>query len=121
VNRRIYRFIINGIIATVIHTLVVYILNQRYGVEAGIANVLAFLTATAISYISNTTWTFETVHSRQMLFRYMIVTSAGCLVTWILATICAALGFAWWVAIVCVVMTIPALTWTAHKRWTYAS
>ncbi len=47
--------------------------------------------------------------------------SAGCFVTWVLATICATLGFAWWVAIVFVVMTIPALTWTAHKRWTYAS
>jgi hypothetical protein len=56
-----------------------------------------------------------------MLLRYMVVTSVGCFVTWVLATICAALGFAWWVAIVFVVMTIPALTWTAHKRWTYAS
>lgn len=120
-NRRIYRFIVNGIIATTVHALIVYILNQRYGLEAGIANVLAFLTATGISYISNTTWTFETVHSRQMLFRYVVVTSAGCFVTWVLATICATLGFAWWVAIVFVVMTIPALTWTAHKRWTYAS
>jgi len=120
VNRRVYRFIISGIIATSVHALVVYILNQRYVVEAGVANVLAFLTATGISYISNTTWTFETVHSRQMLFRYMVVTGSGCFVTWVVATICAALGFAWWVAIVFIVMTIPALTWTAHKHWTYA-
>lgn len=119
-NCRIHRFIINGLIATSVHTIVVYMLSQRYGFEAGIANVLAFLTATAISYISNTKWTFETVYSRQMLFRYLVVTGTGCLITWLLATICAGLGFAWWVAIVFVVITIPALTWKAHRDWTYA-
>lgn len=113
------RFICNGAATTCIHTLVVYLLIQFYVLDVGLANALAFLTATSFSYVVNTQWTFGAEHSRQLMFRYVAVTCMGSFLAYLLASFCAAIDLPWWCGVGLVVAVTPALTWRAHKSWTY--
>lgn len=117
---RAVRFICNGVMATCVHTLVVYLLIQFYAVNVGFANALAFLIATSISYVANTNWTFESKHSSQIMFRYVVVTCTGSFLAYMLASFCDAIGLPWWCGVVLIVAITPMLTWKAHKSWTYA-
>jgi putative flippase GtrA len=106
--------------STCIHTLVVYLFIQFYALHIGLANGFAFLTATGFSYLVNTKWTFGAEHSRQIMFRYVVVTCMGSVLAYFLASFCEAMGLPWWYGVGLIVAVTPALTWQAHKSWTYA-
>lgn len=117
---RILRFICNGMVATAVHAAIVFILTQHYAIGVGIANAIAFLIATAVSYVSNTLWTFESRHTARIMFRYVAVTCVGSVASYLLASLCAALGMPWWGGVALIVMVMPVFTWKAHRLWTYA-
>lgn len=106
--------------ATCIHTLVVYLVIQFDVINIGFANGLAFLIATSFSYVVNTNWTFGAKHSRQIMFRYVVVTCMGSVLAYLLASFCEAIGLPWWCGVGLIVAVTPVLTWQAHKSWTYA-
>jgi putative flippase GtrA len=116
----VLRFVCNGVMSTCIHTLVVYLFIQFYALHIGLANGFAFLTATGFSYLVNTKWTFGAEHSRQIMFRYVVVTCMGSVLAYFLASFCEAMGLPWWYGVGLIVAVTPALTWQAHKSWTYA-
>jgi putative flippase GtrA len=115
----VLRFIGNGVVTTCIHTLVVYLLIQVYVLDVGLANVLAFLTATSFSYVVNTKWTFGAEHSRQLVLRYVAVTCMGSFLAYLLASFCEAIYLPWWCGVGLIVAVTPVFTWQAHKSWTY--
>lgn len=114
------RFIVNGCLATGVHTLIVFYLAQIHGVDLGIANAMAFMTATGVSYIANTVWTFEARHTNSIFLRYLIVACIGSFFSYIIASLCAELGLKWWMSVAVIVATVPVFTWLAHNKWTYA-
>lgn len=114
------RFIVNGCLATCVHAIVVFYMVQIRSTDQGIANAIAFLLATAVSYVANTFWTFETRHSGSILLRYLIVACMGSFFSYIIASFCAGLGLKWWMSVVLIVTIVPVFTWLAHSKWTYA-
>ncbi len=120
IDARIVRFILSGILATGTHSLSAYVLIIRLGWQPGPANACAFALATVVSYLGNTHWTFRAQHSKQLLFRFSVVVVGGCMVSWLIASTVASFGFAWWIGVAAIVMIVPAITWVAHKKWTYA-
>lgn len=114
------RFIVNGCIATCVHTLVVFYMVQICHGDQGLANAIAFLTATGVSYIANTLWTFETRHSSGIFLRYLIVACIGSFFSYLIASLCAKMGLMWWMSVVLIVAIVPVFTWLAHNKWTYA-
>lgn len=115
----VIRFICNGLVATGIHTLVVYLCIKYYYLDIGLVNVLAFLTATAYSYLANTRWTFNASCSFRVAYRYLIVTGMMSIVTYLLARACEAAGLSWGYGVALIVMITPILSWKLHKNWTY--
>lgn len=117
---KVVRFVINGFLATCVHTLVVFYLVQIRNVDQGSANAVAFLTATSVSYVGHTFWTFEAVHSGSKLLRFIVVACMGSFFSYIIASFCAGLGLEWWMSVVLIVAIVPVFTWLAHNKWTYA-
>ncbi len=115
----VLRFICNGVVTTCIHTLIVYLLIQFYIMDVGLANALAFLTATSFSYVVNTKWTFGAEYSLQLMFRYVAVTCMGSFLAYLLASFCETMSLPWWCGVGLIVAVMPVLTWQAHKSWTY--
>ena len=114
------RFVASGIAATATHFLIAYVLIVRFALDPGPANACAFAVATCVSYLGNTYWTFRSRHSPRVLLRFILVVVSGSALSWLVGGAVALLGWAWWIGVAVIAISIPMFTWTAHRKWTYA-
>ncbi|KVT14234.1 sugar translocase [Burkholderia sp. MSMB1078WGS] len=116
---RLVRFGASGLCSTAIHTLVATALFALLDATPVTANAVAFLCATAFSYLANTLWSFSsTVRARNAL-RFLAVTLAGFVETMLLARAAEALGASRAMGVVAIALLIPPTTFVLHRLWTY--
>ncbi|GAU06632.1 GtrA family protein [Burkholderia stabilis] len=116
---RLMRFGLSGLCSTAIHTLVASALFALFDATMVAANAVAFLCATAFSYLANTLWSFSsTVRTRNAL-RFLVVTLAGFVETLLLARAAEALDVSRTMSIVAIALLIPPTTFVLHRLWTY--
>jgi putative flippase GtrA len=116
---QVRRFILSGILATVIHTVIAATLIERWRLEPAYANAIAFSVATAVSYIVNTLWSFSGALGGVTLGRFVLVQLLGvCLAAGVSGT-ADLLGLHYLIGIVCVPLFVTPVTYTLHRIWTY--
>ncbi|VWB06946.1 sugar translocase [Burkholderia aenigmatica] len=116
---RLVRFGVSGFCSTAIHVLVAAAMFAWFDATLVTANAIAFLCATAFSYLANTLWSFaSTVRTRNMV-RFLAVTLVGFAETTLLARAAEALDVSRGMSIVAIALVIPPTTFVLHRLWTY--
>ncbi|MCR4469473.1 MULTISPECIES: GtrA family protein [unclassified Burkholderia] len=116
---RLARFGLSGLCSTALHVLIASALYALFDATQVIANAVAFVGATAFSYLANTLWSFSsTVHSRNLV-RYLTVALAGFAETMALARAAELLDVPRGWAIVAIALLIPPTMFVLHRVWTY--
>ena len=116
---RLARFGLSGLGSTTLHVLVASALYALLDATQVFANAVAFVCATAFSYLANTLWSFSsTVRTRNAL-RFLVVTLAGFVETLLLARAAEMLDVSRAMSIVAIALLIPPTTFVLHRLWTY--
>ncbi|KVK97761.1 GtrA family protein [Burkholderia cepacia] len=116
---RLVRFGVSGLGSTALHTLVAAALFARFDATPVTANAIAFLGATAFSYLANTLWSFSSTVRTRNAVRFLAVTFAGFVETLLLARAAEALDVSRAMSIVAIALLIPPTTFMLHRLWTY--
>ncbi|KVV64761.1 sugar translocase [Burkholderia cepacia] len=116
---RLVRFGVSGLCSTAIHTLVAATLFAQFDATLVTANTIAFLCATAFSYLANTLWSFSSAVRTRNAVRFLAVTLAGFVETLLLARAAEALDVSRAMSIVAIALLIPLTTFLLHRLWTY--
>lgn len=112
------KFAISGIVATCIHVAVAWSLIEG-GSDPALANGAAFLIATCFSCVANTLWTFDASLGWARILRFTVATSFMLLISMSIAKAIDLAGLPAYLGIMCVVIALPAITFTVHNSWTY--
>lgn len=118
-KRRALRFAITGLGNTAVHAIVAVTLIKAMGVAAGLANACAFLTATAVSYVINTFWSFGARPTRDNALKFGVVTAAGFAMAAYLGDTASAWGWPPLVGVLFVSALVAPANFLMHHLWTY--
>ncbi len=113
------RFSITGLFVTGLHVFVATYLITVPTWHPSIANGLAFVLATLVSYVMNTVWSFSAPLERRTLHRFVGVSVLGCMLAMAISGMSSHLGFDYRIGIGFVVVTIPPISFVLHSLWTY--
>ncbi|MCW5135668.1 GtrA family protein [Burkholderia cenocepacia] len=116
---RLVRFGVSGLGSTALHTLVATALFALRDATPVTANAIAFLCATAFSYLANTLWSFSSTVRPRNALRFLAVTLAGFVETMLLARAAEALGASRAMGVVAIALLIPPTAFVLHRLWTY--
>jgi putative flippase GtrA len=117
--KRALRFTCSGILVSGLHALIALTLLQLALASPALANGMAYLVATAVSYALNTLWSFSSRLTGRTLRRFLGVSLSGLVLAMSIARLCELAGLADWQGIVAVVLVIPPFTFVLHNFWTY--
>lgn len=116
----ISRFSVVGVAATLCHMLIVWTLITM-GISTLLANVLAFLSAFAVSFGGHYWWTFRVPgNPKRAATRFLIISSAAFAANNMLLVIL--LRVSWFSPVVSAViaaMVIPVLTFMLSRLWAF--
>lgn len=118
-RRKALRFAFSGLLVTVLHVVIASVFIENILPVPSLANGVAFVMATVISYLINTTWTFSTQLYRQNLFRFCVVSFFGFSLAVSISGAAQFYGMHYWYGIVFVVCAVPPVTFLLHNFWTY--
>ena len=113
------RFILVGAAATLLHMLVALLLITLVKLSPAMANGLAFLAANFFSYFSNTKWTFKAAVEMKNGRRFFMVSIFAWLCTISIAWGVDKAGGHYLLGLALVVSLVPALSFWAHRSFTY--
>ena len=114
-----FRFAWVGVGVTALHVAVATWLITAHGLPPVAANGLAFMTATLVSYVANTLWSFKHNLRAQSLLRFISVSLIGLLTTLGISAAAESLGAHYLAGIAAVVLIVPGLSFLMHRAWTY--
>jgi putative flippase GtrA len=119
--RQIARFAAVGGAATATHLSLGLLLAERLGLAPFWANLWAFAAAVLVSYFGNLVWTFGmAAEGLGRLPRFVALALAGLAANQ--AIVFAAVTLAGWdyrVALVIVLLAVPALTYLGSRQWVF--
>lgn len=117
--RRVTRFLVSGATSTGVHIAITATLVTALATSPVTANCVAFVCATACSYLLNTLWSFSSRLRHRTLGRFAGVSLLGLCQTMGISWTAQYVGASFWVGLACVVVTVPVFTYLAHRAWTY--
>ncbi len=113
------RFALTGMFVTALHALVAVLFINFVSPQPPLANGVAFVVATVVSYVINTTWSFSARLHGKTLLRFLMVSAGGFVLAMFVAWAAQMAGLHYLLGIVAVALTIPAFTFVLHNFWTY--
>lgn len=116
---RLARFGLSGLCSTALHVLVASAMYALFDATQVFTNAVAFVCATAFSYLANTLWSFSSTVQSRNLVRYLTVALAGFAETMLLARAAELLDVPRGWAIVAIALLIPPTMFVMHRVWTY--
>jgi len=119
ITRRALRFAITGLLATGLHAVVAIVFIKQILNVPAIANGVAFVVATLVSYILNTMWTFSHLLQGRTLYRFCAVSCIGLGLAMLVSGVAQYWGLNYLWGILFVVLTVPPVTFVMHSLWTY--
>ena len=113
------RFGLVGLLATVVHIAIVWVLLALTNIVPVLANTLAFMVAFCISFVGNYLWTFRSPGSprRAILRFFVIATSAFIANTLVLAFLVRKGWFSPAVSAVLSASLVPVISFFASRLW----
>ncbi len=118
---RLSRFVLVGMLATIIHVAIFGALVERSGAAPVYASIPAFLVAMLVSYAINRAWTFSASGRHGIeLPRYASISLLGLSLN-VLITYVAVNVLHWWYvrALAVIVLIVPVTTFCLNRRWTF--
>lgn len=117
--RRAVRFAVTGAFVTGVH-FVVAIMFIRFIISSPpLANGTAFISASIVSYLINTLWSFSGRLHGRTLFRFVAVSIVGLWLAMLVAFCAQHIGVGYLVGICAVAFIVPPVTFLMHHFWTY--
>ncbi|MFX1738736.1 GtrA family protein [Paraburkholderia sp. A1RI_3L] len=116
---KLLRFGVSGVMATAVHAMVAMMLIVKAEAAPMLANVLAFLCATGVSYLMNTLWSFSAPVDVRNAWRFAVVSALGLGMTALVSGGVQLAGGAPWSGIAAVACVVPPATFLVHRAWTY--
>ena len=120
ISRRAIRFGITGVFITFVHMAIAIFFIKSFAISPTISNGLAFIGATFISYLINTTWSFSNRLKGKTLLKYFLVSLIGLFSAMIIASVVHELGLHYLIGIILISFLIPPLNFLLHNFWTYS-
>lgn len=117
--RQAARFSLSGLLVTGVHVLIATLLIQLILLSPSLANGVAFMVATIVSYLINTLWSFSSPLHGRNLFRFGIVSFIGILISMLVSGAAENQGLHYCYGIALVVCIVPPVTFLLHNFWTY--
>lgn len=116
---RAVKFGVTGVTSTVIYVGMSYTMINTLKFEVIVSVVIAFISASIFSYITNTIWSFSQKPNVKNIIKFALVTSLGSCVsaTFMKYTIASGLGY--WAGIIVTLSVVPPITFIVHQVWTY--
>lgn len=113
------RFGLVGLISTVVHIAIVFLLLTFASVGPILANTLAFLTAFCISFTGNYLWTFRSPGSpRRAIFRFFVIAVSAFIVNTLVLAFLVHKG--WFSPVESAVLSasiVPVISFFASRLW----
>jgi putative flippase GtrA len=119
ISPRVVKFLLVGVLNTAVHALCALVLVTQVGAVPALANAIAFATATVVSYIGNTLWSFGATPGAAQLGRFIAAQLFGVLLAALVTGIVDALGAHYAVGIICVPLFVTPVMFLLHRSWTY--
>jgi len=113
------RFALVGVAATAIHVAIATGLIAGWRLHPAAANGIAFVFANLASYVANTRWSFGAPLGLTNWGRFVTVSVGAWLLTVAIAWAVEAAGGHYLAGIALVVLLVPALSFMAHRGFTY--
>lgn len=119
VTKKALRFAITGLVVTGLHVIVAASIIRHIHPDPALANGVAFLAATTLSYITNTIWSFSNAINRSNFSRFILVSFTGLLLAMIVSGTAEHFRLHYMYGIGLVACTVPPVTFLLHYFWTY--
>jgi len=117
---RAFRFGLTGLFVTLVHVCVAVTCIEQFLLVPPVANGIAFILATLVSYVINTFWSFSTPFHRKNLCRFFVVAALGLLLTMSTSGIVEWYGASYWYGILAVIVVVSPTMFLLHNFWTYS-
>lgn len=117
--KRTVRFGATGLFVTGLHFVIATLLINYAEQNSSIANGVAFCSATIVSYLMHTKWSFSSDIESKNLFRFLTVSGVGLALSLAIPLVVKSLGFDSLIATVAVVIILPVTNFVLHNFWTY--
>lgn len=120
--RQLVRFLGVGVVATFTHAIVALLANGIFNFPAQAANFTGFCTAFCVSYFGHTIITFQIKKNHKLyLPKFIVVTLFGLLISSAITyLVTEKYGMRFEIAMLLVVICVPAMTFLASKFWAFA-
>ncbi len=113
------RFALTGLLLTGVHTILAAAFIELVSALPPIANGLAFASATVLSYLINTHWSFSAKLSRSTFRKFLIVSVFGFVLAMLVSWLMQLAGYHYLLGILAVALCVPPVTFLLHNFWTY--
>ncbi|UIF86866.1 GtrA family protein [Cupriavidus sp. UYPR2.512] len=117
--RRFTRFAVSGATSTGVHVAITATLVTTLATSPVTANCVAFLCATACSYLLNTLWSFSSRPHCGNFVRFLSVSFLGMMLTISISWTVQRLGATYWIGLAWILLLVPPSTFALHRWWTY--
>lgn len=117
--RKASRFGLTGIFITFLHLAIATLIIHFLTPNASIANGVAFIAANITSYVMHTLWSFSEKLHGQNLFRFLVVSLIGFVISIAVPSITQGLSFTPLIGTLSVILILPPLNFLLHNFWTY--
>lgn len=118
-TKQALRFALTGVVITGLHVLIATAFIQSGLLTPYLANGVAFVGATMVSYLINTAWSFSSPLHGKNLLRFCIVSSVGLFSAMTISGAAQYYELHYWYGIGLVACIVPGLTFLLHSLWTY--
>ena len=113
------RFALTGLLLTGVHTILAAAFIELVSPLPPIANGLAFASATMLSYLINTHWSFSAKLNRSTFRKFLIVSVFGFVLAMLVSWFMQLAGYHYLLGILAVALSVPPVTFLLHNFWTY--
>ncbi|WP_081617512.1 GtrA family protein [Acetobacter aceti] len=119
ISYRFFKFFVCGVLSTLLYVISSFYLYKLH-VDQEISSCLSVLSSGLFSYIVNTTWTFNDRMSKKSFFKFYVVTFFTSILSSVEVYFAKTLNANYWECIGLVVITMPLLSFSIHRLWTYS-
>jgi len=118
-TRRFVRFAATGVFNTLLHAAIAAACIHFVSYRPSVANGVAFVAATVVSFFINTLWSFSSSVDRVVMLKFVVVALIGLPIAAGVSGLVDALGFPYQAGIAAVVCVMPPVNFLLHHFWTY--
>ena len=121
VSGQLARFGVVGVTATIVHTVVLVTLVEFHAVAPTSANMAAFASAVAFSYLGNYHWTYASRASHALsLAKFILVALLATTMNYaIFSLLVGEWGLHYLIALFVVIGTLPFVSFTLQRWWVF--